>query len=490
MVSVALLERAVRQAPGQTLLRLYLGQALIQLDDHAAAELVLRPIAGPDNEEAVTALTSALRNQGKLGEAAQTMANLIKQRPAEDFDVTFSRLRFITGCQRQALASEMCEHELARGMGRRNPTLHSFAGRMAVTLGRFEEGRQHYLNAIEGGTDLDSDFALQALSGAQRYSDPGHPDFAMFKNHLAKPALSTLGRASTLFAIGKAYDDIGEFAAAAIALREGNALIRSTLDWSAADWENTMRQLMAIRYPVVMDSGGPPFTPVFVVGLPRSGTTLVADRLGRHPQLRNRGELNLVPYLEQWVRTSGQSQNPKLLQAVARFASAQLRQDDAPAQYYLDKNPLNFRFLGLLAAVLPRSRIIYCRRNPRDTALSIWSQYFARGEDNGYAYDFSDIAALAAGCERLMQHWRDTLPLAIHEVHYESLIQSPRQSFGDLARFVGLTDFDYDPQAAPSAKTEVITTSSAWQARQPIYTRSVERWRDYEPYIPELSSLF
>jgi hypothetical protein len=483
MVAAALLERAVNQVPADASLRLSLGRALMHLDDHASAEAVLRPIAGPDDEEAITALTATLRNQGKLSEAAQLTADLILRHPA-DLDTSLTRLRFINGCQRQALAKEMCERELARGL--RHPTLLSFAGRLATTTGHFEQARGYYLDAIEAGADLNTDFILQALSGTQRYSNREHPDFKLFERHLAGSDLNELGRASVLFGQGKAYDDIGDVAAAATALRQGNALVKRSLSWTPTGWNTTMERLTTTRYPVAESEEARAFTPVFVVGLPRSGTTLVADRLGRHPQLRNRGELNLVPYLDQWVSSSGQAQNPKLLQAVSRFAAAQLRQDDAPAQYYLDKNPLNFRFLGLIASVLPGSRIIWCRRNPRDTALSIWSQYFARGDDNGYAYDFADIAAFTAGCERLMGHWRSTLPLPVHEVQYEDLIRAPQESFATLMTFLGLPEFELDPLVATSAKGEIITTSSAWQARQPIYTRSIERWRAYEPYLPEL----
>jgi len=486
VASVALLERGVHRAPAEASLRLSLGRALMLLDDHAAAELVLRTVAAPDNEEAITALTASLRNQGKMEEATWIMADLIRRRPA-DFDTTFTRLRFISGCYRQALAGEVCEHELARGL--RHPTLLSFAGRMAITTGRFEQARRHYLQAIAAGIDLNVDFLLQALASAQRYQDAAHPDFALFEEHLKRSDLSELGRAAALFALGKAHDDLGNFAAAAAALSEGNALVRANLNWTVADWHAQMQRLMTTRYPVSESEAARRFTPVFVVGLPRSGTTLVADRLGRHPQLRNRGELNLVPYLDQWVSNSGQAQNPRLLEAVSRFAAAQLHQDDAPRLYYLDKNPLNFRFLGLIAAVLPRSRIIWCRRNPRDTALSIWSQYFARGDDNGYAYSFADIAAYAAGCERLMRHWQHSLPLPICEVQYENLIQAPKEGFSRLMQFLGLPDYELDPRSPTEARSEVITTASAWQARQPIYTRSVERWRPYAPYLPDLIRL-
>jgi hypothetical protein len=203
--------------------------------------------------------------------------------------------------------------------------------------------------------------------------------------------------------------------------------------------------------------------------------------------VRNRGELNLVPYLDKWVRQSKRPQDLELLRRVARFAEAHLRQDDEPARYYIDKNPLNFRFLGLISVLLPQSRVIYCKRNLRDTALSIWSQFFARGEDNGYAYALEDIAAFAQGCDRLMDHWQRSLPLPIHVVQYEDFIRRPRENLATLATFLGLPESDLETLPAENS---TITTSSAWQARQPIYSSSSGRWEGYAPFVPELVERF
>lgn len=480
--AAALLQQGLGLHPAALPLRLELQGILARLGDHAGAEGVLRPAL--DQDEARPALAAALRNQGKLSQAAQLMAELARRQPA-GLETTLERLRFLNGCQRQALAAEVCELELARHP--QQPALHEFAGRMALVLGRFEPAREHYLAALRLGTDLNTTYVLQALSGCQRYRDPGHPDLALFRRHLEDAGLTDLARASILFALGKAQDDLGDFAAAADHLRRANALVRGSLSWSREAWNAEMQRLASRKLPAVLPADES-FVPVFVVGMPRSGTTLVADRLGRHPRLRNRGELNLVPYLERWVSGSGQPQNPALLAEVARFAKAQLVQDDEPARWYLDKNPLNFRYVGLIAALLPQARFIWCRRDPRDTALSIWSQFFARGEDNGYAYDFADIAAAAASCERLMRHWQEQPGIAVHAVDYEALVADPEAGFRALADFLGLDGFD--PEAAADGAQAVITTSSAWQARQPVYKSSSGRWSAYAPYLPELSSLF
>ena len=157
------------------------------------------------------------------------------------------------------------------------------------------------------------------------------------------------------------------------------------------------------------------------------------------------------------------------------------RQDDAPATWYIDQDPLNFRYLHIIAAMFPQARVILCQRERRDTALSLWSQDFAH-EDCAFAYDFGDIADYAAGHDALVEHWRQTLPLPIHTTSYEDLVADPRSSLAALRDFAGMPEAGATTHDAAAP----INSSSVWQARQPIYTRSVGRWRGYTPFIPEL----
>ena len=158
-----------------------------------------------------------------------------------------------------------------------------------------------------------------------------------------------------------------------------------------------------------------------------------------------------------------------------------MRQDDTDARWFIDKQPLNFLHVELILALFPQARIVHCRRNARDTALSIWMQYFA-GPELGFACDFADIAAVAQGCERLMAAAHRRHVAAIHEVRYEALVQDPDRVIGTLARWIGL-----DAAVEPEASTPVvISTSSAWQARQPVHARWVARGRAYEEVVAEL----
>jgi tetratricopeptide (TPR) repeat protein len=394
--------------------------------------------------------------------------------------------RFMRECQRQDLALELCERELARGNA--DPQLEALAGNLAQELGRFKQARKHYLDAIARGIDLNLWFVLGSLASIERYRDRQHPDFALFESRVRDPALSPRARAAILFAQGKAFDDIGDFASAARAWREANALMHPLGSWSRVTWQAFVTARIASAPPpvnraVAHDDG----VPIFVVGLPRTGTTVVAEWLGRHPDICNRGELPTLGYLAERLNGLDATQRTAALDEAAAIYLTHLRRDDAPARCYIDKNPLNFRYLDTIASLFPNARVIHCRRQARDTALSIWSQSFAH-DDYGFAADFHDIAAMASGCDALMAHWRGRLPIPIITVDYEQVAADPAAAIAQLVAQLGLAPFD--PAQANHEATAAITSASQWQARQPIHQRSVERWRNYAEDLPELIELF
>jgi Sulfotransferase family len=233
--------------------------------------------------------------------------------------------------------------------------------------------------------------------------------------------------------------------------------------------------------------GDPDFVPVFIVGLPRTGTTLVASTLQKYTDVRDRGELNWIAALYAHLQEQGQLHNPAALASIAAMICAQMRRDDSPARFYVDKNPLNFRYLDFITALFPNAKIIHCQRGSRDTALSLWMQHFAH-EDLGFSYAFSRIAELEKGYRTLMAHWRSRLAMDILDVDYEAFVANPHAEKQRLAEFLGVgrADNRQDTQA----NSAVVTTASVWQVRQPIHTQSVERWRHYSAFLPELIERF
>jgi len=220
---------------------------------------------------------------------------------------------------------------------------------------------------------------------------------------------------------------------------------------------------------------------VFVLGLPRSGTTLTATRVAAHPRARDRGELRTLRFIANQLIAGNHLGDTTAIEEGAALYHAHARQDDAPATWYIDQDPLNFRYLHVIAAMFPHARVVLCQRDRRDTALSLWSQDFAHA-DCGFAYAFADIADYMAGFDELIAHWQRTLPLPIHISNYEDFVADPAHALAQLRAFIGMPDGETGTQGAPAP----INSSSIWQARQPVYTRSVGRWRAYAPFVPEL----
>ena len=433
----------------------------------------------PMHPEATPLLAQLLQSQGQLNAASRLMADLCRHAgllPA----ITMRCARFIQQCQRQPLAAALCEEAIAHGHA--DAGLHVLAGNLARELGEFEAARAHYYAALEAGVDLDTWFVLGALAATRRYTDRTDPDFARFIAHFENPAYSLHARAVTGFGLAKAYDDIGDYAHAAQTLRAANQLSGQAQPWSREVWAHWLDNRLRSHTPEAPLPATTDFVPVFIVGLPRSGTTLAATRLAGHAEVRDRGELPMLHFITEQLQSANLLRDPGALRQAAELYRVHAVQDDPAVRWYIDKNPNNFRYLDLIAALFPQARIIHCRRNPRDVALSIWSQSFAHPQ-YGFASDLDDIADFIRGHDRLMQHWQQRLRMPMHHLDYEAMVADPESSLAALRAFVGL------PMAATettTASTTAITTASVWQARQPIYSSSVGRWKHYLPYVPEL----
>jgi hypothetical protein len=454
-------------------------QASWEQGDTAACERVLIALLArdPAYEDAAWLLARLQQSEGRLGAAAATAFELCRQREFAP-DLSLRAAQFIQQCQQQAIADQLCDTALDAGA--ESAELLAVAGNVAREVGAFDKARRRYLAALDAGIDLDRWYVLGALAHTQRYGAPNDADLARFARHFTDTSASPRARAATGFGLAKAYDDLGDWRAAATTLREANALVRGVLPWSGATW----RTFVAARERETLPRTGldsRPFVPVFVLGLPRSGTTLTATRLAAHPAARDRGELRTLRFIAEQLVAGGHLGSRDALDESAALYFRHARQDDAPATWYIDQDPLNFRWLHLIAALFPQARVIHVRRSRRDTALSLWAQDFAHA-DAAFAYDFDAIEQFAQGHDALMAHWQRTLPLPIHTCDYEALVAQPEATLAALRRFVGMPETD----AASSAESSPINSASVWQARQPIYTRSVERWRKYLPYVSEL----
>jgi tetratricopeptide (TPR) repeat protein len=236
--------------------------------------------------------------------------------------------------------------------------------------------------------------------------------------------------------------------------------------------------------------------PVLIVGLPRSGTTLTEQILSAHPLMHGAGEL---PDLARLAAESLEGADVAPWQAALRLddemkshrmAHEYLRalRHNAPlnCRRISDKQPLNFFHLAFAALLFPNARVLHCRRDPRDNALSIWIENFSR--DQTYATDFGDLAHFMREYRRLMAHWCENLPLCILDIQYEETVADLE---GQARRIMAFLKVPWDNRCLDFHKVDrAVQTPSRWQVRQPIYSSSVGRWRQYREHLPELSSAF
>jgi hypothetical protein len=228
--------------------------------------------------------------------------------------------------------------------------------------------------------------------------------------------------------------------------------------------------------------------PILVVGMIRSGTTLMEQLLARHPAIGGAGEQPFWSKNEDMInRTVGAGKaDSAFFTSLAHGYLDVLGRVDATSARVVDKLPSNYQVLGPIRAALPNARIIHCRRNPVDNALSIYMMYFDTSPS--YGHDRDNIVFMYRQYERLMEHWRSVLPPdRFMEVDYEDVVADSEAVIRRVIAFCGI-EWD-DRWHQPQDDLRSVRTPSLWQARQPVYRRSMERWRNYEPWLGELKQL-
>ncbi|WP_158285745.1 tetratricopeptide repeat-containing sulfotransferase family protein [Pseudohoeflea suaedae] len=301
------------------------------------------------------------------------------------------------------------------------------------------------------------------------------------------------------FAISKIAHDGGDYAEAARRLRAANTARRGELKYDPArveaDFEETMSVFDAGFFDKRRDFGHSEETPVFVLGMPRSGTSLVEQILASHPDVYGAGELTTLREIGGMARGAGpQASPPQFAAALSKGASATLgrnyvravREMEKNARFIVDKLPGNFMLIGLIRLILPKARIIHCTRDPRETCLSIYRTYFS-GDGLAFAYDLDELVHYYGLYARMMDHWHALFGDVIVEANHEKLLRDPE---GEIRALLSACDLEFAPQCLDFHKTrrDVRTASSA-QVRKPLYDPSKRGWRKYAEYLPELGAL-
>ena len=469
-----------------------LGNCLRRSGELAAAEQALKTAISRDIalSEAYISLAYLYRSQGQREAAAATLQALVTAQPDPSaLHQQIAEFLMEMGCHTQA--APLFEDYL-----RRQPhdgQTYLKLGQCYQKLGRFEDAAQAFQSAIE--EDPDSDAAYLLLAHTRRMSAQDTCLVNRFEAALGKPSLSEETKKCLHFGLGKLYDDLGSYAQAFEHFRTANSLQHAKVRFdrpALIDYVESVKKTFTrelLRNRTAPEAVGP--MPVFIVGMLRSGTTLVERILASHPRGFGLGETELVDRLAQHLSARMQMPYPACAAnmdvATAQRLGFELRhQWPVKAQSSIrvvDKNPLNFLHLGLIALLFPGAPILHCMRDPMDTCLSIYFQYFAHTR-NSYAYDLEDIAFFYKQYALLMAHWRAVLPAPPHDIHYEELTLAPEKTSRALVAAAGL---EWHPDCLePHKHAAGISTASLWQARQPIYRDSVGRWRHYARQLDAL----
>lgn len=334
--------------------------------------------------------------------------------------------------------------------------------------------------------------AAIALARLRRQSlDRNH--LALFEHGLRKVAPGTCDHAALEFAQYKELEDLGRHDDAWQALVRGNALMRARAQFDAAHQREYLDGFIAACTPQLLRPApaaqeGP--QPIFILGLTRSGTTVLDRILGNHSQVTPAGELGDFGRQLQWAADHGNTQDERFLARMAgldygevgrRYLTrTQWRAQDKP--FYIDKQPPNWMLAGLIHAALPQARILHMVREPMDVCFSNWRAFF--GDDTIFSYDLDALAAHHSDYRRLMAHWHAILPGVILDVSYTELVREPEATARKVLAFCGL---EWEPGCTDLTRNEApLATLSVTQVREPIHARAFEEWR---PYAAQLTNL-
>jgi tetratricopeptide (TPR) repeat protein len=369
-------------------------------------------------------------------------------------------------------------------------------GAALAEQGDIDAAREAYQKAVKA--DPTRAAYHRNLASSKRFESPDDPQLAVMEK-LARDAASVpeSERTDLQFALGKAYADLKQHERSFLHLLAGNRLKRAQIAYSEAEALSYMQRIREVFDVELLrakaGSGDPAATPVFIVGMPRSGTTLIEQIIASHPHAAGAGELfdldNIVHSLAranegvcfpEIVRTMSGSE---LLQIGPRYVDA-IRALAPAAERVADKMPWNFHFPGLIHLAMPNARIIHARRDPVDTCLSCFSILF-EGDSNRYTYDLGELGRFYRAYEKLMAHWRTVLPAGVMiEVQYEEVVADLEDQARRIIAHCGLA---WNDACLAFHKTRrPVRTSSVAQVRQPIYRSSIGRWRPYREHLRPL----
>ncbi len=460
---------------------------------HRAQEILTQSLArNPRDIETAFALARLLEETAQHGESLRVYRALIELQPGRvDLELGFAECLVRNGM----LAEAWLRIQQLPGGTQDDPAAQVILGDISRFEGDFAAATSHYESALK--QDPASVGALHGIAQSRRF-DKADIQFVQRLSEVAGRKGSALLR----FAEGKVYDDMERYDEAFAAFAEANLQRSRSMSHDSGAFTNLVNAIMAKFDVLDVDrlAAGREISsrPVFILGAPRSGTSLLEQMLVAHPAIARGGELAILGNLARSGANRKTGRLPgypdrmdKLTDAqISAEAAAYLAQTESfsipgQTQHVTDKMPTNFLYAGYLWLLFPRATVIHCRRHPADTCLSMYFQSFSASYP--FAFDLDNLAAWYRDYRRLMQYWESRFPGRIRHVDYQDVVRDPRETLARVLKHIGL-GWDSACDQFHLAAGPVLSASH-WQVRQPVYNRSLDRWRHYRKHIPQLLAL-
>jgi len=488
--SVVHFERALALKPASAEIRVNLANALLALGRHEAAIVHLEAAlaVAPGTPRTHFMLAGALIALGRHADAEPHYRKAIELKPG--YSEAHSNLGLVLaslGRHEDALASFRAALALKPDLAE----AHAGSGQQLKILGCIDEARQAFARAVQLAPRRGEHH--RGLAELTQFTS-GNPQLAAMEA-LAEGPIPEADLLQLHFALGKAYADIGAHEKAFHHFVGGNALKRRREPYNEAETLGNMARIARVfsRELIAQKAmlGDRSELPVFVVGMPRSGTTLIEQMLASHPRVVGAGERPDIANAVNKLQADAGVPFPELvlsmgereLRGVAADYLAALGPVAPLPMRIIDKMPTNFLFAGLIHMALPGARILHACRDPLDTCVSCFSKLFASGM--AFTYDLAELGRYYRGYRALMAHWREVLPPGVMlDVQYEELVTDFESQARRIVAFCGL---EWDARClAFHATQRPVRTASALQVREPVYTNAVGRWQPYAPMIRPL----
>jgi tetratricopeptide (TPR) repeat protein len=466
-----------------------------RLGRYADAEKLLRRALdlAPNFSAARANLATALYRQNRPAEALEALDRLLEDEGEADGTQNL-RAAVLGRLGSYEEAIRIYEQVLARLPGQ--PKVWMSYGHVLKTIGRAADGIAAYRRAISIAPTLGEAWWSLANLKTVRL---GPADVAAMESAIGEPGLPRPDLYHLHFALGKALDDAGEAERAFSHYAEGNRLRRQGIAYDADETSRQVARSETLFTPAFLAAregvGCPAPDPIFILGMPRAGSTLVEQILASHPLVEGTTELPDIPLIARGL-AAGTEPRSSSLDALANLDPDALRalgeqylertriQRRTDRPFFIDKMPNNWVHVGLIHLILPNARIIDARRHPLDCCFSNFRQHYARGQ--GFSYSLEDMGRYYADYVALMAHFDAVLPGRVHRVVHERLLDNAEGEIRGLLAYLGL---DFDPACLAFHETRrAVRTASSEQVRRPINRDGVGQWRPYEAWLDPLKA--